>query len=134
MIKKINYIDFETNSLTGEIVSYYPITIDNNSSLIFMTPLNLRRSIDSDIFDEILYIYFSKNVYVIMEYGYSWDDRDLDWELLRLDYDYSENDTWIWDYDWDEGQDIVKIHGILISPDEYYSDEVRKLYNILKGE
>ncbi len=131
MIKNLKYIDFETNSLTGEIIGNNQKIIDYNSSFIFMTPLNLRRSTDSNIFDEILDINFSRNVLVIMEYGYSWDDRGLQWELLRLDY---EEGRWIWYYDWDEGQDIVKIHGILISPDEYFSDEVRKLYNLLKGE
>ena len=134
MIKNLKYIDFETDSLTGRIIDYKPKIIDNNSSFIFLTPLNLRRSADSYIFDEILDIYFSKNVYVIMEYGYSWDDRDLDWELLRLNYDYNEVDPWIWEYDWDEGQDIVKIHGILIAPSEFNSDEVKMIFNGLKGE
>ncbi len=57
--------------------------------------------------------FLSNHVLLDFAVKYSWES-DEEWEriCIYIEYDESE-DVWIWEWDWDEGQEDIRIYGIM---------------------
>ncbi len=74
--------------------------------------------------DDFINAYFKEHLnlsdgflsnYVLLDFEakYSWES-DEEWESICCHIEYDESrDVWVWDWDWDEGQQDIRIYGIM---------------------